>query len=104
MVLKYFQPLANLGNALSEPGRDLTYIEIKFWTIYAAFLLIYFVSYVIVIAIIAEKPGSIRMRLILLVVSAYFLVACGGTSDGSTAKPATVGISTPSNVSAVPSQ
>ena len=44
------------------------------------------------------------MRLILLVVSAYFLVACGGTSDGSTAKPATVGISTPSNVSAVPSQ
>jgi len=44
------------------------------------------------------------MRLILLVVSAYVVVACGGTSDGSTAKPATFGISTPSNVSAVPSQ
>jgi hypothetical protein len=53
LVLKYFQPLANLGNALSEHGGDLTYIEIKFWPIYAAFLLIYFVSYVIVIAIIA---------------------------------------------------
>jgi hypothetical protein len=44
LVLKYFQPLANLGNArLSEPGEDLTYFEIKFGTIYAMFLLIYFV-------------------------------------------------------------
>ena len=44
------------------------------------------------------------MRLILIVASAYILAACGGTSDGSTAAPASVGISTPSNVSAVPSQ
>lgn len=43
------------------------------------------------------------MRSILVIVSIYILAACGGTSDGSTAAPATVGISTPSNVSAVPS-
>ena len=44
------------------------------------------------------------MRSILVMVSIYILAACGGTSDGSTAGPAKFGISTPSNISAVPSQ
>jgi len=44
------------------------------------------------------------MRSILVIASIYLLAACGGTSDGSTAGPAKSGISTPSNISAVPSQ
>jgi len=44
------------------------------------------------------------MRLILIITSFGLLTACGGTSSDTTIHPATAGISTPSNVSAIPSQ
>ena len=43
------------------------------------------------------------MRSILIITSFCFLAACGGVSD-DTSNPATSGISTPGNVSAIPSQ
>ena len=44
------------------------------------------------------------MRLIFIMISVCLLTACGGSSSDTTIHPATAGILTPGNVSAIPSQ